>query len=337
VEPEKGDVTPFLEHVAYLLPDERERGILLDYLAFQVQRPGIKVRWAILLQGAHGVGKSYLKHVMKLVLGDRNVYSPENKNFQEKYTGWMRAAQFIVVEELMVPGRSYEERSVMMDQLKPWISEDRCEVRVMWQNAYDMANRFNFLLLTNYEDAIVLPPTERRYCVMFSPAVTDADEDRRDAYFKRLFQWTRENGPALLAYFQSRDLNHFKHNGHAPGTEARSIVVENSRDRIEQFLREAMENDQLPELVTPDDLQQFIGQHGERRPNDGRLSTILKNMGAVLLGRHYLKANKQGPRPRIWALNNGDAWATAESELIVNKYLTDGKRIASRQQQESAF
>ncbi len=44
--PEPGDVSWFLDHMTHLVPDDRERGILLDFLAHLVQNPGEKVNFA---------------------------------------------------------------------------------------------------------------------------------------------------------------------------------------------------------------------------------------------------------------------------------------------------
>jgi hypothetical protein len=52
-----GDGSPFLNHLAKVLPDERDRFILLCYMAACVQHKGVKFQWAPLLQGVEGNGK----------------------------------------------------------------------------------------------------------------------------------------------------------------------------------------------------------------------------------------------------------------------------------------
>ena len=46
-----GDVSVFLDHMAYLFPDEAERAHVLDYLALLVQRPAEKIHFALLVRG----------------------------------------------------------------------------------------------------------------------------------------------------------------------------------------------------------------------------------------------------------------------------------------------
>jgi hypothetical protein len=55
-----GDAGPFLRHLAKLLPDERDRSILLAYMAASIQHKGVKFQWAPLIQGAEGNGKTLL-------------------------------------------------------------------------------------------------------------------------------------------------------------------------------------------------------------------------------------------------------------------------------------
>ena len=105
VKPVKGDVQPFLDHVKYLYPDGDEANILLDYLAFQVQHPGEKVHWAILLEGDQGNGKSYFALVMQLVLGAHNVKMVHPDSLHETFTQWQRNTQLIVIEEMMAKAR----------------------------------------------------------------------------------------------------------------------------------------------------------------------------------------------------------------------------------------
>ena len=106
VQPRKGAVGPFLEHVQYLFVGDKEAvNILLDYLAFQVQFPGVKVNWALLIKGPPGNGKSYLCEVMNAVLGSHNVHPLGNEELHENYSHWAAKTQFVVVEEMMAGGR----------------------------------------------------------------------------------------------------------------------------------------------------------------------------------------------------------------------------------------
>ncbi len=58
IERKAGDASPFLKHLAKVLPNERDAKILLSYMSACVQHQGVKFQWAPVLQGAEGNGKS---------------------------------------------------------------------------------------------------------------------------------------------------------------------------------------------------------------------------------------------------------------------------------------
>src|SRR5262249_15292833 len=68
IPPVKGDVRPFLDHITYLFPRAERQNILLDWLAWNVQHPGEKILYAILIEGAQGTGKSLFGFVMERLL-----------------------------------------------------------------------------------------------------------------------------------------------------------------------------------------------------------------------------------------------------------------------------
>jgi hypothetical protein len=50
----EGDASPFLTHLARVLPDPTDQAILLSFMAAVVQHKGVKFQWAPLLQGVEG-------------------------------------------------------------------------------------------------------------------------------------------------------------------------------------------------------------------------------------------------------------------------------------------
>lgn len=55
--------TLFQKHLGHLISEEDYKRTLTDFLAFMVQFPGRKIRWAVLLQSVEGAGKTYLAEV----------------------------------------------------------------------------------------------------------------------------------------------------------------------------------------------------------------------------------------------------------------------------------
>lgn len=310
LKPAKGSVAPFLEHIAYLFPEEREARIALDWLAWQVQRPGEKVHWALLVQGIQGTGKSYLGRIMRLLLGERNVSCPTNDVIHEPYTAWQCACQLVIVEELMARGRLD-----LMNKLKPMITQDITIVRDMYKPAYSQPNVFNLLMFTNHEDAVILDKSDRRYCILFSPA-----EPRAPDYYEALWTWTLGNAGRLLSYFLARDLKAFLPKAHAPMTEGKREVIGLSTPPLVAWIEEAVAEEKWPFMgdlvsvthlldIVPSSLKSFATAQG--------LSRALKMCGGRLLGQIRLKNEA---RVRVWAVRRVEVWEGATMETLAGEY-----------------
>lgn len=166
VEARPGDVSVFVDHMAYLFPDEAERAHVLDYLALLVQHPADKIHFALLVRGMQGTGKSWIGNLMERVIGSRNTVRPSNDEVTSRWTAWMEGAQLAIIEELMTLGR----REVA-NRLKPAITDPTLRIEEKNCSIYSIPNCLNFLCFTNHEDALPIEHGDRRWLVVFSPAV----------------------------------------------------------------------------------------------------------------------------------------------------------------------
>src|SRR3546814_15362154 len=91
----------FIDHMAYLLPHETERGFALDYLSFLVGDEFVKVHFALLLQGAPGTGKSFLGAVAEKMIGIRNTRMVKSQEVTKEFTSRQQDRQLTHVQELI--------------------------------------------------------------------------------------------------------------------------------------------------------------------------------------------------------------------------------------------
>ncbi|WP_236470083.1 primase-helicase family protein, partial [Escherichia coli] len=124
-----GDVTPFLTHLAKLLPVERDRDILLSYMAACVQYKGVKFKWAPLLQGVEGNGKTLFTLCVMEAVGSRYSHMPPAQEIGEKFNAWLFDKIFIGVEDIYVP----EQKLELIETLKPMITGEYLAKRAMQQ------------------------------------------------------------------------------------------------------------------------------------------------------------------------------------------------------------
>jgi hypothetical protein len=85
----EGDTSLWDAHLAYLFPDEVERGHLLNWLAGVLQQQQVKPMHALLLIGRlPGTGKSFVIRVLAALIGESNWQALTQDILSNGFTGW---------------------------------------------------------------------------------------------------------------------------------------------------------------------------------------------------------------------------------------------------------
>lgn len=218
----------FVDHINHLVAEVEHRRTLVDYLAYHVQHPGKKIRWAVLLQGGQGCGKTFLSVVMAAVLGRRNVRKLAATDvLNGQFNGWAYGQQMVFLEEVRIVGHN---RFAIMDRLKPCISDDEISLRELHQPARTVPNISNYVMFTNHHDALAITDADRRYFVLASPLQhPEQIKALGENYFPRLFNMVHENAGGLRAWFESYGISKdFSAEGRAPMTKYLKELAETS-------------------------------------------------------------------------------------------------------------
>jgi hypothetical protein len=240
-----GDVALFLDHLGKLLPDQRDRKILLTYMQALVQYPGVKFQWAPVIQGVEGNGKTFLIQAMVHAVSERYAHRPKASQLTEKFNGWMIGKLFIGVEEIKIP----DHRREMIEDLKEWITNDRIEIRHVGGRKAMSENYANWMLTTNHKDAVPVNRNQRRFSILFTAQQSVADIHRdgmTPEYFTRLYQWFKSGGgkQAIAHYLRHSQIDpEFDPAGacqRAPLTSSTVEAFSVSLGRIEQEIMEAI-------------------------------------------------------------------------------------------------
>lgn len=242
----KGDVTPFLNHLAKVLPVERDREILLAYMAACVQHKGMKFQWTPLLQGVEGNGKTLFSRCVAESLGMDYVSSPRAEEIGNKFNSWMKDKLFVYVEDVYYPDHKKE----IIESLKPLITNNYVSVEPKGQDLVLTYVVANFMLNSNHKDAIRKTKNDRRFAVFYTAqqAESDLERDGIDGdYFPKLYKWLREqNGYAIVSEYLNSynipdELNPATSCQRAPRTSSTDEVLVNSLGGIEQEILEAID------------------------------------------------------------------------------------------------
>lgn len=248
-----GDPTPFLAHLARVLPLESDRAILLAYMSACIQYKGVKFQWAPLLQGAPGNGKTLFTRCVAAAIGERYTHFPPANEIAEKYNDWLFDRLFIGVEDVYVQDHKKE----VIEVLKPMITNDRLAKRAMQVGQVMGDVCANFLLNSNHKDGIRKTRDDRRFAVFYMPQQT-AEDVIRDGmggnYFPDLYDWlkgrNRYQGQAsgyavvseyLATYPIPAELNPAGECHRAPETSSTSEAITASLGGVEQEILEAID------------------------------------------------------------------------------------------------
>lgn len=287
----QGDPSPFLNHVAALLPNPVDQQILLSFLAHNIRFPGRKIPWAPVIQSTEGAGKGVLKLVLKHAMGKPYVYFPKASELAKSgatFNKWLRHKLFILVDEIKV-----DERRELIEVLKPLISENETEVQAKGVDQ-DLEDNFsNWLFFTNWKDAIPVNKNGRRFAIMYSPLQTVDDliaRNMNQAYFDALYGWLEADGAAIVTdYLMNYPIERGGIPMRAPETSSTAEAIANSRGPVERMIMEAIE-DQLPGFrggwISSIAVTNRIRDTGVARiPGSATLHGIIEGLGYVACGR----------------------------------------------------
>ncbi len=213
VQAKKGDAQVFENHLKWLLDDDWS--VLRDWMAWCVQKPAQRLKWAIVLTGGQGIGKSYLGEILAKLIGLHNVSYPSNEGIHDKYTGWAARKELVIVNELMSTGRRD-----LMNRLKQLLTEEYIPVREMRMDEYEIKAYFKMLIFSNYDSPLIIDTDDRRFCILKS-----FKSKNTNAYYDNLWEWSLNNLGVIKDYLLSIDLTNFN-SENAPNTFAKTLLLQ---------------------------------------------------------------------------------------------------------------
>lgn len=290
----EGDVTPFLDHLARLLPVEGDRAILLAWMAQVVQRPGVKIGWAPVIQSMEGAGKTLFERIMQAAVGRSYMHKPKANQLNEgggKFNGWMHRKLLIIINEVKC-----DEKRELVEIMKEWITDDPVEMEYKGQDQFVGDNPTNWLMFTNYQDAIPINDESRRYAIMYSAIQRGDDLDRlgmRGEYFSNLYKWAKNGGAEHVIYWLQRyaippelDAQIYAHR--APKTSSTAQAIELSRGWLEQTILEAINGNRAGfrnGWISSGMLSKMLTEQHLKPPSRQALATAIQALGYRKVGQ----------------------------------------------------
>lgn len=277
---------------------------LLRFMAHIVQFPGKPVRWATLLIGAHGTGKTAFTTPLALALGKRNVKigSAKGVNNGGGFMDWVASEQCLgIISDFHVSGH---EKYSNRDAIKPVISDD--VVSITRKGKVDMTynNYASYIMSTNQREPVPMEPTERRWFVLMTTWLDGLVTRSAEAteYFKRL-EWATKHALTpgqWREWFMSIEVGELP--ATAPITAGFRAIVGNSVNEASQAIAECVEGF---DVVTTNKITDALrGLDGA--PSTRALTKAMNALGFDYYDAHRLKiegGNKTGVYVRSAKIN----------------------------------
>ena len=293
---DKSNLRVLKRHFEILAPDERDRRILLDFISWRLQNPRQKTRWAVLIQGVQGDGKSTIYELMAQILGEENVGTVPATALNEDKNAWCEGKQFVCIEELKLHGQNRHE---ITNKLKPYITNSAVTIRRMFQDGYTVPNMTDYFAFTNYKDALPVDDNDRRYFVIFSrlqtkaqlAAFTKANPD----HFPDLYRAIRQSPEIIRYWLTNRKVDEaYPVHGPAPVSRSKREMVQLNRedwqDAVDDILADPAYATVSPSLLVFGDLMEALEETAPRS------NVSQKQVANYLLANGY---NKVIARPRV--------------------------------------
>jgi hypothetical protein len=228
------------DHFKRYFTDERERRLMLSWIAYNVQHPGQKIRWAPYIYGHPGDGKSFFGALLACAMGAQNVRPLNSSTLESNFNEWAVGSAVIFVEEMKQHGAN---RYDIMNKIKPVITNDQIEIHPKGRPSYSAPNTCNYVLFSNYLDGAPIESGDRRFMFVQGGMRLDQIREITEAgYFEDLFGALRVSDKAIRTWLLSVDIDpEFRPNGRAPLTAMREEVIEAGKDEIDFEIEDLVE------------------------------------------------------------------------------------------------
>ena len=325
---EKHDIVPdkevdtdiFWTLIKHVIPHDEYREHFLNWYAFPLQNPGVKIRQAVILQSDEfQLGKGSLFDLHRDMLGHHNTRKIELAEALDKGKGYLINAQTVLIDEAKSSG-SWTEKAQLINTLKTIITEGTIGVRQLYKEYSEQDTCTNYWINTNYRDAFPLPYNEVRYWVYFSPA-------KRNQQMLDEFHLQRLNhnlAAGVLAELLERDLSKFNPLAPAPWTPYRDEMCQLADRPLNDYVKEAFEQQLHPfdrDMVTTAELFEYLRK-------DKRLRITREREVAMALKLLHGSYKKPGvPVPgvgqsvTVWIIRNHEQYNQLTAKEIGKKYI----------------
>lgn len=298
----RSDITLFLDHLAYLFPELKEREAFLDWLAHLEQKPGELPQYGWLHIAKHtGCGRNWLASVLaRLWCGYVAPNVDLTKLLDSSFNGTLAGKLLAMVDEIQEGGNDNSYRYA--NQLKSIVNAEQRHINPKFKSQHVEFNACRWLVFSNHANALPIDTHDRRWRVVILNA-----PPRDVAVYAELYAALKDPEfiNAVGVYLAERDIADFNPGERPPNSLAKQAVVKAAKSLMQQRADEIMASWPC-ELITNEDVALIFTEDQERRLAPG-MRRAMEDAGAESLDDPKRVIRGETPK-RLWLLRRPDYW-----------------------------
>jgi hypothetical protein len=237
---------PWVEHVHKVYPENAEH--ILNWLAYRVQHPEIKINHGLVLGGNPGIGKDTLLEPIKHSVGPWNFKECSPAMLTRRFNSFLRTV-ILRVNEARDLGDI--DRYSLYDHMKNYLAAPPDVLEIDEKNIREcyIPNLVGVIITTNYKGTgLFLPADDRRHYVAWSPL---SENPFAESYWIGLWNWYGNGGDGhVAAFLAQRDVSQFNPKAPPERTEAFWFMVDANRSPEDAELADLLDQMKNPAVVT---------------------------------------------------------------------------------------
>lgn len=229
VEPVRGDVTPFLNHIDNLIEGTAEqKAHIIKLIGFTVKFPHIRTDTTIILQGKQGSGKTTISETLRAMCPSHTAVVDNLEQLLTSFNHEYHHTKYFLHEESIFSGDKKTN-----EQIKPLITGATRKSRIKNVTSLEIQNYSFHIFTSNNDNPVRIEDSDRRH-----NAFTCSNKlIGYKAYFKAYYDWLNNGGAnALVNFFQNEvDYTHFEPTISIE-TDAKNSIKAQNLNPIESFV-----------------------------------------------------------------------------------------------------
>ena len=272
---------PFIDHIAFLMPDKSERERFIQWLAHIVQRPEVLPHTCYLMTTPKtGIGRNLLASMLTRALRGHVAASISLPELLDGgFNGRLSRKLLAIVDEAREG--TGDKRYARGERLKTIVNQEHRDINPKYGVQSVEKNCCRWLMFSNHPDALPFDNTDRRIIVIENP-----EQQKPPAYYEQLFRLLDDKLfiSSIRKLLETWDISTFRPGEHAPMNAAKVKALDFMMGDVDRLVNDFKE-DCKTELTSRETIRSFVDEQTQGRINETHLTHAIAASGMVNTGR----------------------------------------------------